>query len=123
MTKKKIYVVSYNDQSWPFDKEFASIEEAKASGPELCGIEPGEPLYVGEKKAFVLQPIDSDTVIDSLINQNDDELGEFSDDWLDEVGADEGLAREIEQKMKQICELIMKKHPPKFFLVENIVEV
>lgn len=118
-----IWVASTNEENFSCSEEYSSKEEALEKAPIDLALDPGGRFYIGKKRSFDVGVLDSDTYLEQLTGQSEDELGDWSDDWVGGLFRDSELKEFIEKKGEEIRNYIMEKNEPSFFLVDDAEEV
>lgn len=110
------------DQERFYDK-YPTREEAIAGGANGHGLEDGDEMYVGKVKPYVLMPCGCERLLENLILDDEEQIGEWSESWVDEVFKSKEVEEFAKQKIQELCDYIMEKHPPSFFTVGCVEKV
>jgi hypothetical protein len=116
----KIYVTSTNEEYWSACEEYTSLEEALKNAANDHGLSEGDPVYIGVKQEFELQPIDGESLVESLICGAEEKLGDWSESWESIVLACPHVKAFAELKIRELVGFINKEHPATFFTVEDV---
>lgn len=132
---------NYND-NWDIREEFDTKEEAIEYGIQeykdyLAGIStelfdndynypdpPSSCFEVGEGKPFVPY-VDSDWIIEQVVEQASWQCGEIGDDWLRWDTITKEQLEELQNNMQKMFDEWLKKHglEPTFYNIVNIEEI
>lgn len=119
--EKAIYKASENEEDWYDQEEFETREEAiKYGEKEFDTLEPGDTFCTGTKNCFILGAMDPDSFIEALLGEHEDGLGEWAEGWLDAVNSDRKLTEEIRERLQGITDLIIERHKPSFWIIDDI---
>lgn len=111
MSEEKKWLASRDGECFncgPFDTR----EEAIAEAPFDLDLEEDEEFYVCASVPLEFQFTQYvDSYLERLFEQNEKICGEWNEQWQEDIQKDEELEKEIAEKLREIEEMILKKHP------------
>lgn len=121
MSKKEIWLSSTNEEYWSGGEEYDSAAEAALHAGEDNDLEDGDAYYIG-KQADHYPEVKADDVIEQLVSDACDEVGDVAEDWLSSVTAEQKA--QLQVALTETLNLWMDKHKlhPPFYKIENMTD-
>jgi uncharacterized protein YegP (UPF0339 family) len=114
-----------NSEIWGTSEDYDTKEDAIKYGREEAKDTEYETDYfdVGQIEKYVPCGIDVDDVLDRLVDDAYDEVGEVSDGYLSVITKEQ--ENELEEKLNQVLNEWMEKHSliPSFYKIVNVEKV
>lgn len=119
MTSNK-YIASCNEEYWSDDTEFDTREEAFEYGQEEYG--EGSNVFTGVKSQYIVNVGDAQEFMAEYMERSceEDGRGEWSEEWENGWEKKTKMLELINQKLREIDEIIMKHHEPEFYAVTDV---
>lgn len=96
---------------------YSSKEEAYAKGYNEYG---HWNYYIGKKVNYVPTFKDAKEYLANWLDLTQEERSDWSENWERSMPENEDLVDAVDEKLKEINDLILKLHKPDFYLIDNI---
>ena len=113
------WVISTSEEYFS-SEEFATKEDAINSATEELNIDTGDSFYIGKTVKYELPFEVPQHFCETWCERNCEEVGDWSEWWELSIHKKNDLKKEIDIKLEEINQLIMKKHTPNFYLIKDV---